>query len=354
MKEIMNFKIKLPSTLVGKEEFTLGEVFSIDENRIAFEEAIEKDVKSASKLKEKEIKDNLKLEYNEKFEEYKKNVDKSKNEEIKIKVEAEKNLLKSEKEKVKYLKESNEDIKKSLDMVEKVYQEKLKEEMRAADKKHATEIANLKKQTSNEIGELGEEEVINKITEILPNDKVSKPSAQAGEADVLVEMNSGETIYIEVKNRKNWSKANYENFAQKIRKRSDSGALFISKALPKNSKEFITINEGFLYHPTDDIYLTSFASFAPAVYTIRQLTSKYGRMLKEANASQETQKKLFDFIGSSEYENYFSTYKKHIEDLEKVFKAIQKETSKGLGKVSELDIGIENLYEVTNSKKIEE
>ena len=354
MKQIMNIKIVLPENLVCKQEFTLGEVFSLDENRQAFEDVVNNEVKLIAKAKESEIEQELKLKFSDQLEEYKKQVQEVSEKEIAAKIETEKVLLKSEQEKVEFLKNANNDLKQSLSKVESVYETKLNEEKRIITEKHAIEIANMKKLTSNEIGDMGEDEVISKITDMLPEDKVTKPSAQAGEADVLIEMSNGETIYIEVKNRKNWTTKNYENFAAKTRNRSDAGALFISKALPKNSKDFIAITEEFFYNPVDDVYLTSFANFAPAVYTIRQLTSKYSRKLREANASQETQKKLFDFIGSSEYENYFAKYKKNIDELEKVFKAIQKESSKGLGTLSTLNIEIDNLYSVTSSKKIED
>ena len=355
IKKLDSIRIRVPDELRKKEYITLGELFKHDENANIYQEIMDDFIQKEIKLKLKnelsiksdEIEKNLKIEANKKLEEYKKETKEIYEELAKQKVSLVDKLLEREKELSIDLKnrlDKNENLLINLKKdQEKIYEDKLQ----ILNKKHEAEIIEVKreaegKQTSTEIGEFGEDQVISALRQLFPEDHITKPNSALGEADVLHKLSNGNTFYYEVKNRKNWNMANLKNFSDKVRKRDDAAYFFISKALPKKTNDFVEVAQEVFYDSLHDIYITSFKNYLPLVFAIRKLNIKFNKKLDQMESSNEINQRILNFVNSSEFQNYFTLIKDKFANLEKVFKNIQRETQNGMRLANEIDITIIN------------
>ncbi len=212
--------------------------------------------------------------------------------------------------------------------------------------------------SANKIGEDAENEIREQLSNLFPEDKISKPNHAIGGADVFQQIYNNKnkeigTIYYEVKNKKTWSYADYKNFADKTRDRSDDINIYIAKSLPKTSKEkhLQFINSSILFDKVSNIYLVDFDSYLSLVFGLRTSFVEYKTKLNNESKKESLQKNMYDFITSSEFGNYFSVISTHTREIEKIFKEIQSNTIKGVSENNNIEIQIKSLIKQIDNKK---
>ncbi len=222
-----------------------------------------------------------------------------------------------------------------------VLQEKYAEKEKLILLKYQNDLAELKSQheleqkQANIIGELGEEEIINQLKQIFPNDLIEKPNAALGEADVYQEIfvNGKKlgSIYYEIKNRNKWSSSDLDNFTAKTRTRSDNFNIYIGKKIMKDSKvqHIIKIDHNLFFDTHSKVFITDFNSWLPIVFAIRNTFINYATKLNNETDKKTLEKDLYDFIISDEFKNYFSRVKTNLLVITKNFDTINNSALKG-------------------------
>jgi len=275
--------------------------------------------------------------------------------ELKNEIKLLENSNASFKERYEEYKNLLEDKKNSYESLKKqlwdVYEIKLEEE-RSKNNKRIEEIVKEyedAKKSSTTIGKNAENEVKEKLKSFFKEDKIEDTNASIGEADILHKIiNNGEeisSIYYEIKNRVNWSKANYENFANKVRTEKHDFNIFISSALPKRSREqhIKFFSEDFLYDEINNIYLTSFNNWIPIIASLRNQAIELSKIKDEKENKFSIQERIYQFFKSPEFKNYFARIMKNISESNKYFEDIQRTSIKGKGEIEKISFEIENL-----------
>lgn len=366
LKEFNNFSNDIVSNELDKklnlEKNKLEEEYKKRTSK--YEEMFNERVKSDKELFERQ-KSNLIKEFDEKFQREKELLEKenkisNKDIEAELKVTkaelyASKNVENSHKERYEEYKKLLDDKKDSFESLKKqlweIYETKLEEERT----KHNTKIEEIVKEyedakkSSTTIGRNAENEVKDKLRMFFALDKIEDTNASIGEADILHRIfDDGKeisTIYYEIKNRANWSRANYENFADKVRKEKHDFNIFISSALPKKTKEqhLKAFSEDFLYDEINNIYLTSFNNWIPVIASLRNQAIEMNKIKDEKLNKVSIQEKVYGFFKSSEFKNYFARITKNIFESNKYFEEIQRTSIKGKGEIEKINFEIENL-----------
>jgi hypothetical protein len=110
------------------------------------------------------------------------------------------------------------------------------------------------------------------------------------------------------------------------------------------------INEALYYDNTSNVYLVSFDTYLPVVFGLRNMFVKFQKELNKQGDIKSIKDKLYEFITSDEFKNYFSIIKANVRELELIFKQIQTQTSKGIGEINNIGQQVDNLIEVVNKK----
>jgi len=202
--------------LRNKEYISLSELFESDENVSLYQEVLEslinneleERLKNELIKKSSILKKDLEIEYNNKLNKYKENIDKISEQSNKEKVQSVKALLDREKEAVNDLKNQLNINEKILVNLKKDFEKSKNDEVERILKETQEQIIEIKREaegklTSTEIGENGEDFVMSSLRKLFPEDNITKPNSALGEADILHKLNNGQTFYYEVKNRQN-------------------------------------------------------------------------------------------------------------------------------------------------------
>ncbi len=371
--DIKKFKFTAPRDIKSGEVFSFEELFGSNENMDALIEVnkmlIEDEAEKLLSKREQELQERYKSkedDLREYFERMKNDLQEQANEKVNNAVSIAKSEVQSQLEvaqaKVEMLTKTTEEKKEIIDSLKETYEEILEQKLDKIRADHSKEKEELikeyedKAKSASTIGEDAEETIRSTLRSLFPNDSIEKPNHALGEADVLhTIINNGKDVarvYYEVKNRKNWSNADYENFATKVRKEDHEFNIYIAQALPKQSKSqhLIQFNEGMFYDEVNNIYLTSFENWLPVIAVIR----KQAIVLKQVQANSESMNDIKDrvyaFFKSPEFNNYFMRLKKNFEEIETVFKTIQKATVDGKAIKEKATLEVLNLEAEINSK----
>ncbi len=363
---IKNLKFTAPKDIKMGESFTFEELFSSDENMEALIEANQILVDDLANKKVSIIESRLKESYQESLENRKKEIEETKDQIVASEVAAAKAEIQSElqveKTKVQMLEKSEKEKQTTINSLKEVYEELMESKIEDIRDKFSKEKEALikdyedKAKSASTIGENAEEEIRTTLRSLFPNDIVEKPNHALGEADVLHTItNAGKDVarvYYEVKNRKTWSKSDYENFADKVRKEDHEFNIYIAQALPKQSKDqnIIQFNEGMFYDEVNNIYLTSFDNWLPVIAVIRRQAIELVQVKANNESINDIKDKVYNFFKSPEFNNYFIRIKKNFEEIEAVFKAIQKSTVDGKSIKEKAALELANLEAEMNSK----
>lgn len=278
-----------------------------------------------------------------------------------------KNELKNEREKSKTYQNLLEENKNLFNNISEIYTKNLKDELiknqHTLQEEHKRDIVKLTKEyesktkSSNLIGENAEREIKDKLKFYFPSDRIITPSASIGEADVLHRILEQDkeiaTIYYEIKKRKNWNKANYDNFADKVRKEKHTFNIFISSSLPKKSPEqHIKIFEGsdFLYDEINNIYITTFENWLPVIASLRNNAISINKLENFSKNKHSIQEEVYSFFKSSEFQNYFSRIQSNIKNSKNYIKNIQQNSIKVMSESDKIWFELENLNAQLNIK----
>lgn len=371
--DIKNIKFKSPRDIKEGEYFSFDELYSSDENMESLLEANKEVIKNKVNLEMNSLKDELKIKLNEKEEELRVHFERKEQEaenKAKQQVENEVKLAEAKLESklresevrvemlVKSESEKNDIIKTMKDTYESILEEKLNNLRTEFSKEKENLIKEYEdKRLSNAtIGDDAEEEIRQKLKNIFPNDIIEKPNHAIGGADVLHSIvHNGKDIckvYYEVKNRKNWSKADYENFADKVRREDHSFNIYIAQALPKQSKDqsLKQFNEELFYDEVNNIYLTSFNNWLPVIAVIRRQAIETSQLIKNNESINDIKERVYTFFKSPDFLNYFNRLKTNFKEMDEVFKAIQKKTIDGKTINERASLEISNLEADINAK----
>ncbi len=371
--DIKKFKFIAPKDIKKGELFSFEELYDSDENIDSLMDVNKSFIESVAKNKSNEVEEKLLADYRKKEEELREYFEKKKldlevaaNEKVDSAVKVAEANIKSQLEvansKVDMLSEINEESKKTINTLKTVYDDMLEQKLNKLREENAKERESLikeyedKQKSSTTIGENAEEEVRSSLRTLFPEDIIEKPNHALGEADIMhTIVDKGKNIsrvYYEIKNKKKWAMADYENFAAKVRKEDHDFNIYIAKTLPKQSKSqnLFEFNSNFFYDEVNNIYLTSFDNWLPVIAVIR----KQAITLYQTKANQESMNdikdKIYEFFKSPEFNNYLIRLKKNFDELEEVFKAIQKSTVDGKAVKERAALEIANLETEINSK----
>ncbi len=371
--DLKKIKFISPKDIKKGEEFSFGELFDSNENIDSLLEANKEFIKNHADVEINKEKSILEKRFKEKeedlreyFDNLKKDLEKSAKSQIEDRVEIEKSKIKSkyevEKTRSEMLEKQNKENRKIIDSLKETYEEMLEsklDKIREANKKDREELIKEyedKAKSASTIGENAEEEIRYQLKSLFPNDMIEKPNHAKGEADVLhTIVDSGKSIsriYYEIKNRKNWSNADYQNFANKVRKEDHEFNIYIAQSLPKQTKDqnIRQFNEGFFYDEVNNIYLVSFDNWLPIIVVIRRQAIELEQTKLNAESMDEIRDRVYTFFKSPEFNNYFTRLKKNFDEIEEVFKAIQKATVDGKSIKEKAVLEIANLEAEINSK----
>ncbi len=369
-----------PKDIKKGEVFTFEDLFALDDNLKLFNHTIKSRV--IEEVSKGMIEERNKLhisfdnEFKKKEEVLRQNIEtemKKNNDYIRLKIESESrekelNLM-QEISSLKSLKNSltevNQSLKERLEEnkdLKSQYEEMTEYKLNILRKEFSKEKENLikeyedKTKSATTIGENAEEDIRNKLINSFKDDRIIKPNHAIGEADVLHEIVlNGEkisSIYYEIKNRKSWSRANYENFVDKVRKNDHDFNIFISSALPKTSREshLKLFAEDFLYDEINNVYLVTFENWLPIIFAMRNQAIKISQIKGRENIENDIKQKVYEFFQSPDFKNYFSRVLKNVAELEKIFKSIQSSTIKGMAETNKISLEIENLQNDIDTK----
>ncbi len=371
--DIKKFKFISPKDIKAGEEFSFEELFDSDENIDALIEVnkmlIEDQALKLLSRKEQELQERYKSkedDLREYFDRMKDDLQSQANEKVTNAVSIAKSEIQSQLEvaqaKVEMLTKTDAEKKDIIDSLRESYDEILEQRLDKIREEHSKEKEALikeyedKTKSASTIGEDAEETIRATLRSLFPNDSIEKPNHALGEADVLhTIINNGKDVarvYYEVKNRKNWSNADYENFATKVRKEDHEFNIYIAQALPKQSKSqhLIQFNEGMFYDEVNNIYLTSFENWLPVIAVIRRQAIELKQVQANSESMNDIKDRVYSFFKSPEFNNYFIRLKKNFEEIETVFKAIQKATVDGKAIKEKATLEILNLEAEINSK----
>lgn len=370
LKEI---KFRAPRNISEGEMFSFEELFNLDENLETFnkvsEYLVDEKVEKIIDKKEKELiknyeskKDDLDKELSRYKKEVDENADKKIKSEIKLAEAEQKADLKVAEKEVDMLQKINKEQKQILSDLEKTYSKLMEEKIDRVRKEYSEEKEALikeyteKSKASSAIGENAEEEIRLKLRTLYSDDIIEKPNHALGEADVLhTIINKGKDvaqIYYEIKNRKNWSNADYQNFADKVRVGKHEFNIYIAQALPKQSKDqnLTQFDEGLFYDEVNNIYLTSFENWLPVIMVMRRQAIELSLVKNNSKSINDIKDKVYNFFKSPEFTNYFSRLKKNFDEMEKVFKEIQKQAIDGRAIKEKALVEVMNLEAEMDSK----
>lgn len=359
-------KIKFTSPVNKGETFTIDELFDVSENQKEFQKYInDEKEKQIDSLKE-QLDNKYKAAANKKIEEMviikSKEIElnyKEKNIEefakLKALTEAKDETIKSI---TKQLEENKEIIKTARQEIEKSLNESYERRNQDLEDKFKEKEKNLAmaSKQANVIGENAEEEIRGVISSLFPNDKIIKPNASMGEADIFHEiMNQNKSlgsIYYEIKNKNSWAVKDLENFAAKVRARKDDFNIFIGKVIMKDvskSPHIKKITNELYFDERNNIYVSTFDSYPHVVYTLRQLLFKYISEINVQENISDIKDKLFEFIRSQEFSNYFQRMLNSVSQANAHFENIQRESTKGKFQLDLIKTDVENLVEKSKS-----
>ncbi len=370
---IKKFKFISPRDIKAGEEFSFEELFQSDENLDALVEVnkllIQEEAKKLLDLKEEKLsakyrdKENELREY---FDRMKIDLQEQANEKVQNAVSIAKSEIQTQlevaKTKVEMLTKTDEEKNEIIESMKESYDEILEQRLGKLREEHSKEKEALikeyedKTKSATTIGEDAEEEIRSTLRNLFPNDSIEKPNHALGEADVLhTIVNNGKDVsrvYYEIKNRKNWSNADYENFATKVRKEDHEFNIYIAQALPKQSKNqnLVQFNESLFYDEVNNIYLTSFENWLPVIAVIRRQAIELKQVQANSESMNDIKDRVYAFFKSPEFNNYFMRLKKNFDEIETVFKAIQKATVDGKAIKEKASLEILNLEAEINSK----
>ena len=357
------------------EKFTFKQLLNVDENQKLFEKETQQLINDYKNTASVILKEKLESESFKKLKSLEESMKKDLTSEFKSEItRLQTELLNIEKINDKLFKSKDDQILKAdkqvneLQKTLKIITDKLQqnfnkslavETSRIQEEytKKENELKTQLKKTANQIGDEGEDFVRDKLQQTFETDKIIKPNHAIGGADVEQTIIDNDkkigSIYFEVKNKKTWSYADYENFANKVRSRDDDLNIYVAKTMPKSTKEkhLSKVNESLYFDKTSNVYLVSFDTFLQVTFALRNLLIKFKRELNKQDDIKTIQEKVYDFISSEEFNNYFAIIKTNVRELELVFKNIQTQTTKGLGESKNIEIQVNNLIEILDRKK---
>lgn len=264
-------------------------------------------------------------------------------------------LTKRANEQVTDLKKDKETINEQLTNISLIMRKQFEERVQEINSIHTEQIAKLREEVENAksatstIGNSAEEDVRDTLRTLFPSDTIRRPNHATGEADVdqtiIHEGKDIAKVYYEVKNRKNWSRSDYENFADKVRKESHDYNIYIGKALPKKAPEtFIKmINSDLFYDEINNVYITSFENWKAVIFAIRTLALQFVNKIDAQSRMEDIKDKVYGFVKGPDFANYFSRITKVLDKLEKIFKEIQRQSAQGIGETATIVGEIDSL-----------
>lgn len=362
-----------PRDIKKGESFTFDELFKLDDNVKAFEKATNELVEDKAsreaeiKLKgERELLQKAKSLLEAEFEQRIKRMEvdaKSKLEnEIKFaKAEAQQDAQKTindlyvKAELADSYEKQIKELRNDFDKVKDSYNEVLEEKLNDLRNKHKEDLEEKIKEieesklSNKAIGDAGEDYVREELSNAWPSDNISKPNAAKGEADVLHQVKvDGDTIasiYYEVKNRKTWTRGDYDNFVEKVRHEEHEFNVYIANALPKSSREqhIKFFNEDFMYDEINNIYMLKFTNWLPVIAALRNHAIKLNEVQGTKDRIIDIKDKVYEFFKSPDFANYYSRTTNNILEVKKHFKSIKDTADKGISEAMKAEEEIKAL-----------
>ena len=338
------YDVEFVSVVDKGEVFTFKELFEIQDNQKKFDKFIADQVES----KEEIFKDQLTTKIREGLE-AKSNIEIQKAEiEIEKKYQVENSELKAQlknindakeqqiktlqqeldktrvgvKEQVELVKESKDEQIKTLQTeLEKTRletKEMLNTMQSQVDKRiedavaRKTEELTAKRKSAVQIGDIGEEAVIEQLKTLFPNDQILKPEEHSGGADIdQTVIDAGKnigTVLYEIKNKTAWAKKDYQNFVDKVNTSGHDYYIYVHNKVvgQKGEGDFKQITKSLTYDTRNKILITDFDTVIPLVYSIRQAMIKYTKEIEISKNKKTLAEEMFEFINSDKFINYFT------------------------------------------------
>ena len=331
------YDVEFESVVNKGELFTFKELFEIQDNQKKFDRFISEQIESEKEM----IKDQLRINIREEYEAKADIAVKEKEVQLKQKYQDENSELKAQLNnireakdeqiktlqeelvnKIEIIKESKdeqiENLKKQLEENRKESKEMLDSINSQVEKRiedavaRKTEELTAKRKSAVQIGDIGEEAVMEQLRTLFPNDQIVKPEEHSGGADIdQTVMDSGKdlgTILYEIKNKTAWAKKDYQNFVDKVNSSSHDYYIYVHNKVvgQKGEGDFKQITKSLTYDTRNKILITDFDTVIPLIYSLRQAMVKYAKEIEVSKNRSSLAEEMFDFINSDKFTNYFT------------------------------------------------
>ena len=361
--EINSKKSELESQIRGELsiEFDKQKNLLIKKSEIEVQEKIldykkEKIEEIASLKKQIEAFENSKkeiLESKEKqIESLEKNINEMKNSFLKDKEEFKDTLKKIQEKQEK----DKEDYKVSLDKEREGHQETLKKyenqvEKRIQDAVSRTQEELTRRRTSAvAIGDIGEQQIRDTLKQLFSHDVITKPDEHSGGADIDHLIKDGNktigSILYEIKNKTSWQKMDYQRFVEKVNKSEHNYFIYVHNKLVKEKGEgdFYKIASNLTFDNRNKIFITNFESVVSLVYILREVMVEYSKKIELSKNKISIAEKIFEFIKSNDFKNYFTRAEEKRAAAELYFEKIVEQATKGKAELFSLKSELGELY----------
>jgi hypothetical protein len=139
------------------------------------------------------------------------------------------------------------------------------------------------------------------------------------------------SILFEIKNRVNWDKGGYQNFVEKVNKADHTYYIYIhNKPVgEKGSGDFKRITPNLTFDQRNKIFITNFDTAVSLVYVLRSVLLDYVRKIEVSENRSSLAEKLFEFVNSPEFKNYFVRVEENRATAQEYFEKIIDNAQKG-------------------------